>query len=177
MYTPQQENSKVNRQKKSSQLQGSNKASLEPKAKRQKIQKTQGKAGGKNRDHGGKGGGNNPQNRKSNSDKLQEMIRVNARKHKKQDFFSLFFFSPKLGQIGDHKISSLTQKQTAQIPQKYIFKKTKTLQGFLAKTFPDIILSFFTQNTCGRPPRARTRGGEDDQLAVRCPRSNDPLED
>jgi hypothetical protein len=42
MYTPQQENSKVNRQKKSGQLQGSNKSSLEPKAKKaKKKQKTQ----------------------------------------------------------------------------------------------------------------------------------------
>jgi hypothetical protein len=60
MYTPQQENSKVNRQKKSGQLQGSNKASLEPKAKKPKKKKkkkdTQEKGGGKNRDHGGKGG-------------------------------------------------------------------------------------------------------------------------
>jgi hypothetical protein len=39
MYTPQQENSKVNRQKKSGQLQGSNKASLEPKAKKPKKKK------------------------------------------------------------------------------------------------------------------------------------------
>jgi hypothetical protein len=61
------------------------------------------------------------------------MIRFNAQKHKKRDFFSLFFFLPKLGQIRDHKISSLTQKQTAQIPQKLFFKKTKTSQGFLAK--------------------------------------------
>jgi hypothetical protein len=78
-------------------------------------------------------GGKNPQNRKSNSDKLHDMIRFNARKHKKKDFFSLFFCFPKLGQIRDHKIPSLTQKQTARIPHKYFFKKTKTSQGFLAK--------------------------------------------
>jgi hypothetical protein len=46
------------------------------------------------------------------------MIRFNARKHKKKDFFSLFFCFPKLGQIRDHKIPSLTQKKTARIPHK-----------------------------------------------------------
>jgi len=122
MYTPQQENSKVNRQKKSGQLQGSNKASLEPKAKKPKKgkrkKKTHKKKEVEKTGTTGVRGGKNPQNRKSNSDKLHDMIRFNARKHKKKDFFSLFFCFPKLGQIRDHKIPSLTQKKTARIPHK-----------------------------------------------------------
>jgi hypothetical protein len=122
MYTPQQENSKVNRQKKSGQLQGSNKASLEPKAKKpkkgKKKKKTHKKKEVEKTGTTGVRGGKNPQNRKSNSDKLHDMIRFNARKHKKKDFFSLFFCFPKLAQIRDHKIPSLTQKQTARIPHK-----------------------------------------------------------
>ncbi len=57
MYTPQQENSKVNRQKKSGQLQGSNKSSLEPKAKKaKKNKKHKKKEVEKTGTTGGKGG-------------------------------------------------------------------------------------------------------------------------
>jgi hypothetical protein len=91
MYTRQQENSKVNRQKKSGQLQGSNKASLEP-GKKAKTNKKHKKKEVEKAGTMGVRGGNNPQNRKSNSDKLHDMIRFNARKHKKQEFFCLFFF-------------------------------------------------------------------------------------
>jgi hypothetical protein len=37
---------------------------------------------------------------------------------KSKNFLLCFLFPPKLGQIRDHKIPTLTQKQTAQIPQK-----------------------------------------------------------